>query len=208
MHASRNAPRASGVCPKQGLSLSSQTSRRMGAEEPWGAVGAPGHAASVEQDAILMVPARRGGRQAAGEAGSAMLDRWCPHSPTRWEGFLHLDGVALGADLVRGVNLLVLLAVDNCRVHEGAGGLAEGSLLRGSGGHIAVFPKVRWSGACALSAGGVQTEYVRRVGAMGGCGRFPLTHLWLACQCRGVGMLRGSDDASSIDDVSTAATRL
>jgi hypothetical protein len=99
MHAARNAPRASGVCPKQGLSLSSQTSRRRGAEEPCGAVGAPGHAASLGPDSTQMVQAQRGGWPAAGEAGVAVLDRWCPHAPWRWEVFLHLDGVALGADL-------------------------------------------------------------------------------------------------------------
>jgi hypothetical protein len=99
MHAARNAPRASGDCPKQGLSLSSQRSRRRGAEEFCGAVGAPGHAMSLGPDVTQMVQVQRGGRPAAGEGGLAVLDRWCPPSPRRWEGFLHLDGVALGADL-------------------------------------------------------------------------------------------------------------
>jgi hypothetical protein len=102
---------------------------------------------------------------------------------------------------VRCVNLRVLLVVDNCRVHKGSGGISEGwSSLRGSGGHIAVFLKWRWSDACALSAGGVQTECV---GAMGGLGCFPLEHLLLGCKCRGVGTLLASDGASSIEDVST-----
>jgi hypothetical protein len=99
MHAARNAPQASGVCPKQGLSLSSQTSRRRGAEEPRGAVGAPSHAASLGQDATQMVQAQHGGRPAAGEADLAVLVKWYPHSRRHGKGFLHVDDVALGADL-------------------------------------------------------------------------------------------------------------
>jgi hypothetical protein len=62
-------------------------------------VGAPGHAASLGPDAKQMEQAARRGPQAAGEAGLAVLDRWCTHTPSRWEEFLHLDGVALRASL-------------------------------------------------------------------------------------------------------------
>jgi hypothetical protein len=131
MHAARNAPRASGDCPKQALALSRKTSRRRGAEEPWGAVGAPGHASSLGPDVTQMVQAQCGGRESAGEAGLVVLDRWCPHAPGRWEGFLHLDGVALGADLGWG-------------------------LLHGSGGHCTLFNepgRVRTSDVQALEGG-------------------------------------------------------
>jgi hypothetical protein len=108
--------------------------------------------------------------------------------------------------LTVGVNLLVLLAVDICRVHVGTGESAEGwSLLLGSGGHIAVFSKARWSDACALSTGRVETECV---GAVSGLGFSPLEHLWLGCKCREVGTLLTSDGASRIEDASTFTTLL
>jgi hypothetical protein len=129
----------SGVCPKQGLSLSSQTSRRGGAEEPSGAVGASCHAASLGPDATQMEQAQRGGRQAAGEAGLAVLDRWCTHSPSRWKEFLLLDGVALGADLDWG---LLQGSWGHCTLCNGPGLVRTsdvqapegGSVLTGSGG--------------------------------------------------------------------------
>jgi hypothetical protein len=61
------------------------------------------------------------------------------HLPMRWAA--QDVGVTV---FVRCVSFLVLLAVEDCRVHEGTGGIAEGwSWLRGSGGHSAVLPRVR-----------------------------------------------------------------
>jgi hypothetical protein len=103
---------------------------------------------------------------------------------------------------VRRESFLAVLAVGDRSVHEGTRGSAEGwSWLRGSGGHNAALPEMRWSDACALSAGRVQKECG---GAMEGLGWFPLEQCWLGCRFCGAGTLLASDGATSIEDVSAA----
>jgi hypothetical protein len=98
MHAARNALRASGVWPKQGLALSNQTSRRRGVDGPCGAVGAPGHAATLGQDDTQTGHAQLGGRRAGSEAGLAFGGLWVTRPPSRLEGTIHCERLALGVE--------------------------------------------------------------------------------------------------------------
>jgi hypothetical protein len=110
------------------------------------------------------------------------------------------------AVFARCLTRLFVLAVGVRRVYEGTVGVAKGwGLLRGSGGHVAKFPKVRWSGARALFAGRVQTECV---GAMGGVRSFSVEHRWLGCKCCEEGTVLASGGASGNEPVSTGTTPL
>jgi hypothetical protein len=176
MHAVRNLLRAAGLFPKQGPSRLSQRSSRRGGWGPGGTAGAPGHASWQPEGAVPTAPLYLRMRRAAQDVGLTVV--------------------------VRRVSFLVVFAVDDRRVHEGTRGSAEGwSWVRGSGGQNAALPEVRWSDACALSAGRVQTECG---GAMEGLGWCPLEQCWLGCRFCGVGTLLASDGATSIEDVSAA----
>jgi hypothetical protein len=96
MQAARNAFRASGVGPKRGLALSNQTSRRRGVEGPCGAVGAPGHAATLGQDDTQTGLAQLGGRRAGSKAGLACGGLWVTRPPSRLEGTIDCESLALG----------------------------------------------------------------------------------------------------------------